>query len=515
LLTSKTVTEEEMKKALKDPDPYIKKYKPAWIIFSPTAESGVDISIRDYFSDVFCWFIGVIGVDESVQMSRRVRHPERITVLSPERGLGRRSGGFFEKEIIQALADLEDVEARLLLEDEAQLQKVREDIVAQIITPHTILWGKLQAKAELERENLREYLLTAFELAGYSVQFVSGGLDDCQIENGHHLAQEECKDTEAQEIFNAPDIELSEALEIKRNYGAAWPERCQAIKTLLKERLPGLENSHLWKWEFVRRVRFDERELLGQLDADWIYNNPEDAEFLQQQRLKSRILAGKREFIGDFSDRWLKIKALRVLGLEKFMEPGKIWTQESPEVLELLKRCKKKSVAKLLGHPGDTKPIAWLNRLLKILGCKLIAKRKKENGVLRWEYSYISEKSRSQNWDELARFTAEKYAQKVCQVKEAETLAAQALETILAPPILDTNIGENRTLPDITTEPPIANRTGWVSRSGKWVAAKVIGWCSEGTRYRILYQTKCGEWSEALAFPSHMRWGQTFDNPLQ
>jgi hypothetical protein len=82
LITSKTVTQEEMKKALKDPDAYIKKHKLAWLIFSPTAESGVDISIRDYFSDVFCWFIGVIGVDESMQMSRRVRHPERITFES-------------------------------------------------------------------------------------------------------------------------------------------------------------------------------------------------------------------------------------------------------------------------------------------------------------------------------------------------------------------------------------------------------------------------------------------------
>jgi hypothetical protein len=122
-------------------------------------------------------------------------------------------------------------------------------------------------------------------------------------------------------------------------------------------------HSHLWKWQFVRRVRFDECELLGQLDSDWIYNHPEDAEFLQQQKLKSRILAGKREFIGDFSDRWLKIKALRVLGLEKFMEPGKVWTQESPEVLELLKRCKNKSIANLLGHPSKTKPIQCLGRL--------------------------------------------------------------------------------------------------------------------------------------------------------
>jgi hypothetical protein len=150
--------------------------------------------------------------------------------------------------------------------------------------------------------------------------------------------------------------------------------------------------------------------------------------------------------------------------------------------------------------------------------------------VLHWEYSYIPEKSRPQNWDELARFTAEKYAQKIFQVKEPETLAAQALEAVPVPPVLDTNIGGTRTLPDITTEAPIfqtegevaspelpvpevpiANRTGWVSRWGKWVVAKVIGWCEEGTRYRILYQTKCGEWSEALAFPSQMRWeGQTF-----
>jgi hypothetical protein len=174
LITSKTVTEEWAKEFRKDPDAYIRKYKPAWIIYSPTAESGIDISIRDYFSDVFCWFIGVIGVDEYLQMSRRVRHPERIIVLCPERGqASRNTGGIFEAEIIKALAEFGDTEARLLVEDESQLQKIREDIAAQIVTPHTILWAKLQAKAELERANLREYLLKAFELGGYSVQQVS------------------------------------------------------------------------------------------------------------------------------------------------------------------------------------------------------------------------------------------------------------------------------------------------------------------------------------------------------
>jgi len=508
LLTSKTAPTEEMKAFLKDPDAWIKKHKPAWIIFTPTAESGIDISILNYFSDMFCWFVGVVGVDECVQMSRRVRHPERIIVLCPERGLASRSaGGIFEADIIKTLAELNDTEARLLVGDESQLQKVREDLAAQIVNPHTILWAKLQAKAELERSHLREYLLKAFEAGGYSVQQVSAA--ECDYA-GHAIAKEECKDIEAQEIFNAPDIELAEALEIKLNFKATWEDRCRAIKFFLKARLPGIEDSDLWSWQFVRRVRFDERSLLSQLDAAWQFDNPEDAEYLQ----RSRILAGKREFLGDFSNRYLKIRALRALGLEKFLDSSKDWSGDDFEVIELYERCKKKAIANLLGHPGKMKPMQWLNKLLSLIGCKLIGRRTKQNGVLNRVYSFDDELSTPANWDELAAFTAKKQAKKISELKEAELLAAQALDAVPPPPVFDTNLGGGGSTPGIESEPaiepPIANQTGWVSRWGKWVAAKVLGWCENGTQYRILYETKCGEWVEALAFPNQMRWGQTF-----
>jgi hypothetical protein len=84
----------------------------------------------------------------------------------------------------------------------------------------------------------------------------------------------------------------------------------------------------LWCWEFIRRIRFDDRSLLAQLDNSWQFENPEDAEFLQRAKLS----ADRREFIGDFSTRWLKIKALRVLGLEKFMEPGKLGAKTVPKL---------------------------------------------------------------------------------------------------------------------------------------------------------------------------------------
>jgi hypothetical protein len=122
---------------------------------------------------------------------------------------------------------------------------------------------------------------------------------------------------------------------------------------------------------------------------------------------------------------------------------------------------------------------------------------------------------------------------KKATTKSAETTAPSVLEAVIdgadfiniqSEPSMTKTTLENPTAgnasdaishaatdPEEESEPPIANRTGWVSRWGKWVAAKVIGWCEYGTRYRILYQTKFGEWSEALAFPDQMRWDKLYN----
>jgi hypothetical protein len=131
---------------------------------------------------------------------------------------------------------------------------------------------------------------------------------------------------------------------------------------------------------------------------------------------------------------------------------------------------------------------------------------------------------------------SQKIEAKKATVKSAETTAPSALEVVIddadliniqLEPSMTETAPENPTAGSASgaishaaiegkaeAELPIANRTGWVSRLGQWVVAKVIGWCEEGTRYRILYETKSGEWSEMLAFPSQIRWGQTFSDQL-
>jgi hypothetical protein len=78
-------------------------------------------------------------------------------------------------------------------------------------------------------------------------------------------------------------------------------------------------------------------------------------------------------------------------------------------------------------------------------------------------------------------------------------------EKFVTPQIIDKDI-----VPTVTELCPIAEKAwGWVNRFGQWFKARVIGWCEEGRRYRLLYEAKPGELSEMLAFPDQMRWGPT------
>jgi hypothetical protein len=184
-------------------------------------------------------------------------------------------------------------------------------------------------------------------------------------------------------------------------------------------------------------------------------------------------------------------------------------SQDSPEVVEILKQCKKKAIAKLLGHPGKMKEMQWLNNLLKLIGCKLIGKNFKRSGVLYREYFYIAESSRPANWDELAAFTAQKHAQKISEIKKPEPHAAQELEAVKPTSFGDTSLGGNTSpTPEFSKEvepqPEPLGRMGWVSRCGQWIRASFLT-ATDGAQYKMLIE-HLGEWSEVLVWPHQIRW---------
>jgi hypothetical protein len=72
-IDSKTVPEDYVKEFLKDCNAYIEKRKPDVLLYTPSAESGVDVSIPDYFTQHFGFFFGVLDVDGILQMLGRIR----------------------------------------------------------------------------------------------------------------------------------------------------------------------------------------------------------------------------------------------------------------------------------------------------------------------------------------------------------------------------------------------------------------------------------------------------------
>ena len=539
LICSKNSNEPAQTAFQTNPDDYIEQHNLAWLLYTPTLENGLDISKCTRFTEVFGLFCGLLGVNSLIQMLRRVRHPLRqISVLCPRFGLSDNSErtNHYANQIKLQIETTLRIESLLLGPEEHQ-EAIKADLDRQFADP--LFWARchFESQENLEKSELREFLVEALTDGGYEVDRPLIGSDD----SGGHLENKLiCKEKEAQEIFEAADISPEEAQDIARSNKATWLERCQAEKCRLKSLLPGIEDTPLWKWKFVHRVRFDDRALLSQLENSWLFHHPEDAEYLQKAKWES----GKLEsFAPDHSSRWLKLKVLSKLNIMQFLDPDRVWTNDSPEVQKLLKDGNRKDVSQILGNPGKN-GIKYINRLLRLIGISLVCRQSRgEDKKQVYTYRYQTEPelrltkkgpvricSLPENWSELSELTALRMSQKIeakkATVKSVETTAPSALEVVIdgadliniqLEPSMTETAPENLTAgsasgsishaaAEAEAEPPIANRTGWVQRWGKWVAAKVIGWCEEGTRYRVLYET-AGEWIEMLAFPNQIRWG--------
>ena len=544
LICSKNSNEPAQTAFQTNPDDWVDQHNPGWLMYTPTLENGLDISKCTRFTEVFGLFCGLLGVNSLIQMLRRVRHPLRqISVLCPRFGLSDNSDrtNHYANQIKLQIETTLRIESLLLGSEEHQ-EAIKADLDRQFADP--LFWARchFESQENLEKSELREFLVEALTDGGYEVDRPLIGSDDS---GGHSKNKLICKEKEAQEIFEAADIFPEEAQDIARSNKATWLERCQAEKCRLKSLLPGIEDTPLWKWKFVHRMRFDDRALLSQLENFWLFHHSEDAEYLQKAKWES----GKLEsFAPDHSSRWLKLKVLSKLNIMQFLDPDRLWTNDSPEVQKVLKDGKRKDVLQILGTPGKN-GIKYINRLLRLIGVSLVCRQSRgEDKKQVYTYRYQTEPelrltkkgpvrvcSLPENWSELSELTALRMSQKIeakkATAKLTETTAPSVLEVVIddadliniqLEPSMTETAPENPTAGSALgaishaptegkaeAEPPIANRTGWVSRLGQWVAAKVIGWCEEGTRYRVLYET-AGEWIEMLAFPSQIRWGQTF-----
>lgn len=375
-IDSKTVPEEYVKEFLKDCNAYIKKHQPDVILYTPSAESGVDVSISDYFTGHVGFFFGVLGVDSILQMLGRIRDAKctkfvwvREWVAQSEQS---HSKSPFAKKVGQAIekmlcADITDTVSGI---DHDQ------DIVTKLLAiiqgsknPHFEASNQIQAIANYEKSNLRECVLESLKASGYPIRMCTLNPSEESRERVK-AATEATKRQNCQDIFTAEKIAPEFADELSKKFDARWEDRVKVIQASYRGRLPGIDETPSWTEDFIYKIRYDNPDFLTQQELFWMYSHPEEANRMNQERYH-RIAQKERTFIGNIRSRMARVRALRAINFERFLDPEKTWMEDSPELVQLVEQCRDEKIAAALGrHPGQQSNIRFLGSLLKMVGLK-------------------------------------------------------------------------------------------------------------------------------------------------
>ena len=380
-IDSKTVPEPYVKEFLSNCNAYIEKHQPDVLLYTPSAESGVDVSITNYFTHHFGFFFGVIDIDGILQMLGRIRDdiPKFVwckEFVSESEKQGSNSSSF--EAVFKSLIELAKTDILTSFSSMfTSIPEASEEVISLLMevlrNSQNIDFGAsclLKSIENYEKTNLRDCLKEALLESGYTVR-------DCimtTFEGSKKEVQEATKEVKlqnSQDIFDAPKIPVHQLKTLK--FDAKWSERCKVLQAKIREQLPGIEDTSTWTVEFIHKIRYEDREFLSKCEMYWLFNHPEVAQQLSQEKL--HWMARKQStFIGNIKSRWAKVYALHEMGFDTFLDPSREWTNESPEVIALKKLGEKHSNA--IGiSPGKLAPMQYLSSLLSQLGLNLKSRK--------------------------------------------------------------------------------------------------------------------------------------------
>jgi len=380
-IDSKTVPEPYVKEFLSNCNAYIEKHQPDVLLYTPSAESGVDVSITNYFTHHFGFFFGVIDIDGILQMLGRIRDdiPKFVwckEFVSESEKQGSNSSSF--EAVFKSLIELAKTDILTSFNGMfTSIPEASEEVISLLMevvrNSQNIDFGAsclLKSIENYEKTNLRDCLKEALLESGYTVR-------DCimtTFEGSKKEVQEATKEVKlqnSQDIFNAPKIPVHQLKTLK--FDAKWSERCKVLQAKIREQLPGIEDTSTWTVEFIHKIRYEDRDFLSKCEMYWLFNHPEVAQQLSQEKL--HWMARKQStFIGNIKSRWAKVYALHDMGFDTFLDPSREWTNESPEVIALKKLGEKHSNA--IGiSPGKLAPMQYLSCLLSQLGLNLKSRK--------------------------------------------------------------------------------------------------------------------------------------------
>lgn len=390
---SKTVCQEEVKEFFTDPDKWIKENQPEYLVYSPSAESGLDIPTKNYFDAHFAFFFGQLDVDSMIQMLGRIRDVNVPKYVWAKKFITSEDTKRRPSNVESIQADRQRsvmAELSLIIENTPNLSKEQiSSLIQQIyqnnLDPYITAADTIQAIRNHEFANYRECLKRQLIDSGYPVESVTPEIiDDARaIADLEKEAKTEVKKQNSEDIYNASDKYIGQK-EANLSFDADWGTRCAVMKAKLVSRLPGINHDSVWSPGFIKLIKYDKPNLIEQTKLYYLLENPETAKQLSLEKYNSIFNRGGIAAPWKLRQDYLKIKALRDVGLYDFIQnatadPDFAYTGNTPEVKAILDKCRWRKHRSVIGTPGKD-PIKFVNKLLRSVGMQVKTKRRKRNG---------------------------------------------------------------------------------------------------------------------------------------
>ncbi|MDF5715476.1 MAG: hypothetical protein PUP93_16725 [Rhizonema sp. NSF051] len=348
---------------MSNPDAFIRKYQPRCVLYSPTIESGSDISIKDYFEAQYNLFWGVLGAFSNVQMMGRVRDPKTARYLwqnskplgqsydytscdsQPISDLYKKRQEFYTeqlrkeaiaKEVYRLDFQAIHMEAARLADESCTAEKIHLDLYADI-----------EARVRFEKANPRMTTLHLLSEAGNKIQDVVM-LESLDAKAEVKEVANRMKDAEADLVSKATAYSHEEAEKIKAKLVKTPAETNNLSMTFINNSFPNIQKSDYWNnpengKEFCRTVLFDDRKFIQHQKNFWMFNH---IDVMNKEEVDSWIKKIEKEFkydthhrfAGDVNTNYSKILLLKEWGFDWFLNKENTWHAASPEVVKFMKK---------------------------------------------------------------------------------------------------------------------------------------------------------------------------------
>ncbi|MBD2440991.1 plasmid replication protein, CyRepA1 family [Nostoc sp. FACHB-110] len=338
VLNKDTSGEAWAKEFLVNPNTFIQKYKPEYFIISPTAESGVSVTVKNYFTDKFTFFTGVQGTNSQHQMLFRLRDdsiphyvfcPEKSTIRDRNNPKNYSQKAFSEllneKILLSAILAADGNTSRML------------EIIGQAISRSNNDWWALSCQLgaldNIEMNNLRKCLIYALKETGHSVEVCEWDSDN-EAQAIEKAAKEVVIMRYALELHQAVEFNsLEEANQVAKSNPPKSVQR-RIEKTRLLDRIPGIKESSVWDVNFIADYYLKDKEFISKQQRFYLLNNLEISK--KRSEVNWYYLATNQNFFLSQAkgDSHLKIWALQQLNILQFLDGE--FHKNSPAVVNLI-----------------------------------------------------------------------------------------------------------------------------------------------------------------------------------